>query len=174
MAIIAVVAILGIAYLVFNQSADAQTNDTGVVMSKSDGSLTGATITADPSTWPGSDRIWEICCAIALAEGYNKGTGVVPYDLNNPGDISDGGGTYGSQPHSGSNVTTFPTAEIGWQWLYNKISNMVNGKSATFPASLTWTQVAQKYAGNWQNWLSNVTNYLGVDPNSTPKDYVNG
>lgn len=146
----------------------------GVGMHKSDGSLTGSEITADSNSWPGSDRIWEICSAIATAEGFNGGPGVVPFDLNNPGDLSDGRGEFGSQHHSGSDVTTFPTAELGWQWLYNKIQNIVTGGSSVYPQTLSWSGVAQKWAGDSAAWLHNVTGYLGVDPNSTPADYVNG
>jgi hypothetical protein len=145
-------------------------------MYDSDGSLTGATITGDPSTWPGDDPIWNICCAVAIAEGYNV-SGSVPFDLNNPGDLSpgdeDGQSTCGgAQSHGGSQVIVFCTAEGGWTALYNKFNNIVNGNSSVYPVSWTWTQVAQKYAGNWQAWLNNVTSYLGVDPTSTPAQYV--
>lgn len=172
---IAIIVILGIAaYLLIGSNAAAEANTTGTTFYGSDGSLTGSQITQDAGTWPGDDRIWEICAAIATAEGYQDGPGYVPFDLNNPGDISDGAATFGSQPHSGSNVTTFPTAETGWQWLYNKVSNIVTGKSSTYPASFTWQQVAVLWAGNSSAWLSNVTSYLGVDPLSTPAEYVNG
>jgi hypothetical protein len=127
----------------------------------------------DDSTWPSGDNIWNICHAVAYAEGYNV-AGSVPARLCNPGDLSDGFSQYGGESHSGSNVTHFPDQQTGWQWLYNKWQNIVNGSSTTYPASLTWTQVAQKYAGNWQNWLNNVTSVLGVDPSSTPANYVNG
>ena len=154
-------------------------NETGVNVYKSDGSLTGSTITNDTGTWPGDDKLWQVCAAVALAEGYNKGAGVAPYDLNNPGDLSPGdeSGEQVSMPaqyHGGSNVIVFDTAEGGWRALYAKFQRIVTGKSSTYPATLTWEQIAQKYAGNWQNWLTNITNYLGVDPSSTPKDYVNG
>jgi hypothetical protein len=150
----------------------------GASMYQSDGSLTGSSITSDPSTWPGSDKVWNICEAVALAEGYNQGEGAAPYDLNNPGDLSPGDeagqATCGAaQQHGGSAIILFCTAEEGWTALYTKFNNIVTGKSSTYPSSLTWTQVAQKYAGNWQNWVVNVTNYLGVDPSTTPAQYVN-
>lgn len=143
-------------------------------MYSSDGSITGAPITEDAASWPNSDRVWAICCAIATAEGYNQGAGYVPYDLNNPGDLSDGAQTYGSQHHSGSDVTVFPTAETGWQWLYNKVQNILAGASQVYGQDWTWAQVAATWAGNSRAWLNNVTAYLGVDPNSTPADYVGG
>lgn len=141
-------------------------------MYSSDASITGSEITNDQNSWPSGDQIWTIAQAIALAEGYNDGPGYVPYDLNNPGDISDGSVTYGGQQHSGSSVTTFPTAEVGWQWLYNKLNTISSGGSSVYKPSMTWTQIAQKWAGNWQPWLNNVTSALGVDPNSTFEEYI--
>lgn len=175
MIVAALVVILFIAAVAQSAAADsAAVNDSGMEMYRSDGSLTGATITQDVSTWPGSDNIWNICAAIARAEGFNRGPGYVPYDLNNPGDLSDGARQYGSQPHSGSNVTTFPTAEIGWQWLYDKIQRIVTGKSSTYPKNAPWSSIAVTWAGNSGAWLANVTDYLGVPASSTPADYVNG
>jgi hypothetical protein len=163
------------AILFWSQKASATAEvDTGTSMYSSDGSLTGAPITADRATWPQSDAIWKICCAIAHAEGYDDGDGYVPYDLNNPGDISDGAATFGSQPHSGSNVTTFPTAEVGWQWLHDKVQNIVSGASKVYGQDWTWEQVSQTWAGNSSAWLNNVTSDLGVDPSSTPAQYVSG
>jgi hypothetical protein len=153
-------------------------NNSGVSVYNSDASLTGSLITNDTSTWPGSDKLWNVCAAIALAEGYNLGPGTAPYDLNNPGDLSPGdeGGeqTCGTpQFHDGSAIIAFCTAEGGWEALYYKFNNIVGGRSTIYPASYTWTQVAQKYAGNSSAWVSNVTSYLGVDPSSTPAQYVN-
>jgi hypothetical protein len=155
---------------------------TGVDMSNSDGSLTGSFITANPSTWPGATpnypdaACWNICAAVALAEGYSGGSGVAPYDLNNPGDLSPGDeagqATAGpAQYHGGSNVIVFATAEGGWIALYTKFENIRTGNSAVYPVTYTWAQVAQIYAGNSAAWLSNVTSYLGVDPSSTPAQY---
>lgn len=133
----------------------------------------GSEITSDQSTWPQGDKIWDIARAIAIAEGANV-EGSNPDRLNNPGDISDGASTYGSEAHSGSNVTTFPDKETGWSWLYQKLQNIANGKSHVFSTSMTWTAFAQKYAGDWHNWVANVTRELGVDASSTFGDYING
>jgi hypothetical protein len=148
-------------------------------MYASDGSLTGSPITKEPSTWPSSDKIWNICKAVANAEGYNLGAGTAPFDLNNPGDLSPGdeaGQTTcgAAEWHDGSAIVSFCTAEGGWQALYHKFNNIVQGKSRVYPQSWTWQQVALKYAGNSANWVANVTNYLGVAPGSTPAQYVNG
>lgn len=137
------------------------------------GILTGVamSITNDPSTWPSGDLVWRICQAIAFAEGANV-AGSVPDVLNNPGDISDGAAYFSQEWHSGSNVTKFPTKEIGWSWLYDKVSNAVNGRSSVYLPSMTWNQIAQKWAGDWQSWVNNVTRYLGVNPNSTLSQFT--
>lgn len=174
--VVALVAILGSQASAASGSA-VQSNDTGVQVTQSDQSLTGAAITNDPGTWPGASSqfpnqaCWNICAAVAFAEGYNLGAGTVPYDLNNPGDISDGAKQYAAQSHSGSQVTVFPTAEIGWEWLYNKWANILAGSSAVYSGK-TWAQVAGIWAGNSAAWLKNVTDYLGVDPNDLPASYV--
>lgn len=127
-------------------------------------------ITNDPTTWPSGDSIWEVCHAIATAEGAYK-AGSNPDRLNNPGDLSDGAALFGSEHHSGSDVTKFPSKEIGWQYLYEKIQRIQEGHSKVYSASMTWTQIAQKWAGDWQDWVKNVCNYLGVDQDSTFGDY---
>src|SRR5260370_32854808 len=88
-------------------------------------------ITVDESTWPSGDRVWNVCRAIARAEGANV-QGSNPDRLNNPGDISDGGLKYGFEFHSGSSITKFPDKQTGWVWLYQKISNIVSRKPAEY------------------------------------------
>jgi hypothetical protein len=149
----------------------------------SDASLTGSPITNDPSTWPGlqaaypNASVWDICTAVALAEGYNDGPGVAPYDLNNPGDLSPGdeaGQAVAGPPenHDGSEIIDFATVEAGFIALYVKFFNIASGNSRVYPKTATWAQVAAIYAGDSANWLKNVTNYLGVDPSSTPAQYA--
>src|SRR5258707_6736343 len=128
-------------------------------------------ITFDESTWPSGDRVWNVCRAIARAEGANV-EGDNPDRLTNLGDISDDGITYGFEPHSGSSVTKFPDKETGWQWLYNKIQNaFVLGKSHVYSPSMTWTQLAQKWAANWRPWLDEVSGSLGVAADETVGSY---
>lgn len=121
-------------------------------------------------SWPSGDAAWEVAHAIAIAEGFNV-SGSVPARLHNPGDISDGAVTFGSQPHSGSNVTTFPDDITGWNWLHNKISNIANGSSDVYSPDDTWEQIAEKWAGNSAPWLSIVTTKLGVQPEDRFGDY---
>jgi hypothetical protein len=189
--IVIILAILGVGYATggtMTQTAQSTastgdpTNTTGVVISNSDQSLTGSYITQDSSTWPGASpqypdaACWNICAAVAFAEGYNLGPGAAPYDLNNPGDLSPGDeagqATSGpAQVHDGSSIIAFATAEGGWIALYTKFENIRQGRSKVYPASWTWAQVAAEYAGNSMAWLSNVTSYLGIDPNTTPAAY---
>lgn len=127
-------------------------------------------ITYDESTWPSGDRIWNVCRAIASAEGADV-QGSNPDRLNNPGDISDGFSTYGGEQHSGSNITKFPDKETGWKWLYRKISNISQGNSDVYSVDFTWQQFSQKYAANWQPWLAIVTGRLNVNDTDRFGDY---
>lgn len=127
-------------------------------------------ITNDPNTWPSGDNIWNVARAIAMAEGANV-SGSNPDRLNNPGDISDGYSTYGGEAHSGSNITQFPDKVTGWQHLYNKLKNISNGNSSVYSVDWTWTQFAQKWAGDWQDWVNNVTEILSVSPDDRVGDY---
>lgn len=165
------------------QASGDPTNTTGTANAQSDQSLTGAYITSSPATWPGSTptypdaACWNICAAVAMAEGYNVGPGTAPYDLNNPGDLSPGdeaGQAVAGPPqvHGGSSIINFATAEAGWVALYVKFDNVRHGRSKAYPATWTWVQVATKYAGDSAAWLSNVTSYLGVDQSSTPASYL--
>ena len=125
----------------------------------------------DVSTWPSGDKFWDIAKAIAIAEGYN-----IPNSnsqrLHNPGDLSDGADKYGFEEHSGSRITIFPTDYIGWQWLYNKVKNIYNGNSKVYNGNMTWIEIAQNYAGDWQNWVNNVTKELGVAANDVFSNYI--
>jgi hypothetical protein len=128
------------------------------------------TITHHESTWPTGDKVWNVCRAIARAEGANVQDSN-PDRLNNPGDISDGARLYGSEHHSGSAVTAFPDKVTGWHWLYAKIQRIEEGESHTFSPYDTWAALAHKYAANWVPWLKEVTEYLRVLPDSTVIDY---
>jgi hypothetical protein len=128
-------------------------------------------ITHDPTTWPSGDRLWMICHAVALTEGANVKDSV-PDRLNNPGDISDGLAEFGAACHDGSSVTTFPDKETGWHWLYQKWSNIMAGKSCVYDPNSSWIEIAKHWAGNWSAWADNVTSILGVDPTSTPAQYM--
>lgn len=130
-------------------------------------------VPTDPTTWPSGDRIWDCCRAIAFAEGYNV-AGSVPARLNNPGDLSDGMNEFGSEFHSGSNVTKFPTASTGWAWLYAKLRNTATGQSSVYSGDMSWREIGVKWAGNSAAWSNNVASALGVNVDSSLNDYLNG
>jgi hypothetical protein len=128
----------------------------------------------NPATWPSGNRLWDCCRAIATAEGYDVPNSN-PARLNNPGDISDGLKMFGYEFHSGSHITKFPDANTGWQWLYVKLSNAVNGLSNVYDASMSWREIGAIWAPpNAEIWAANVSSYLGVNPDSSLSDYVNG
>lgn len=163
MNIFVIIVIIIAAMLATAATAKAKTSQTG---------NNRMSITNDRDTWPTGDKIWNIAQAIAIAEGADI-AGSNPDRLNNPGDISDGAKTFGSEFHSGSNVTHFPDKATGWNWLYDKLKNISTNSSSVYSPDMTWTQIAQKWAGNWQAWQENVTHDLGVGTNSTFADYIN-
>lgn len=135
-------------------------------------------ITYDTSTWPSGDRVWDVCRAIAIAEGAND-PGSVPDKYNNPGDLSRGD-EHGQSVAGyvtlgcGEGEIIFSTKQDGWDALYKKISAAASGSSKIYLPSLTWAQVASHYAKNSVNWLANVTKTLGVSASDTLGGYVNG
>lgn len=147
---------------------------------KPSGELTeSAGITPDPATWPRGDRLWDICRAIAHAEGYDRGPGTAPWDLNNPGDLSPGDehgyGTAGpAEFHGGSYIIHFATPADGWNALRLKFFNAANGYSNVYLPDMTWAQIAAKYAGDAANWGRNVAANLGVDLETTLNDTITG
>jgi hypothetical protein len=171
--------ILGLSAIValyFAEQATAQTGGAStmnLVPSTTVTSQNCQPITSDMATWPGdsSDPVWLVCYAIAQAEGANV-AGSAPDRLNNPGDLSDGYSQYGGQFTDGSSVTNFPDKQTGWQWLYSKVYNIKTRKSTAYNPDETWNQIAQSWAGNWQNWVNNVTSILGVKPTDRMGDFL--
>lgn len=132
-------------------------------------------ITNDPSTWPSGDAYWNVCQAIATAEGANVAESA-PDRYNNPGDLSRG--DEHGQPVSGyatlgcgEDEIIFASKQAGWNALRAKIVNAANGNSSSYTPAMTWQQFAQKYAGNSSAWLNNVCTQLGVSPTSTFGSY---
>jgi hypothetical protein len=154
--------------------AKAVPNDDGSNINLSSSDLTawratGVGITTDTNTWPSGDAVWDICRAIAHAEGYD--TNHAALHLNNPGDLSPGDehGYPTSGPaefHDGSNIIHFATAAAGWNALYTKVWNIVNGNSKVYGQDWTVAQIAQEWAGNSVAWANGVAKGLGYsDPN---------
>jgi hypothetical protein len=135
-------------------------------------------ITSNPATWPSGDKVWDVCRAIAFAEGANVAN-TAPDRLNNPGDLSRG--DEHGQPvigyvtlQDGEDAIQFASKEAGWTALYTKMANAAQGLSSVYSPAMTWRQVAQKYAANSAVWLANVTGLLGVSPDSRYGDFFLG
>ena len=133
------------------------------------------TISSDPATWPTGDQVWDVCRAVALAEGANV-AGDAPDRNNNPGDLSKGDEHgqpivgYVTLP-DGEKAIQFANKTAGWEALYTKFNNIRLGISKTFSPSMTWRQIAAKYAGNSAAWVANVTTELGVSPDDSFGSY---
>jgi hypothetical protein len=164
--IAALLGLIGLGFLLWwfsqNQSAAAA-------------AVSGSDDLKTPDTWPGGDRIWDVCRAIAHAEGYDV-VGSAPYKLNNPGDLSPGDehgfSTAGAAEfHGGSYVIHFATPADGWNALYAKFANILDGSSKVYQADWSWQQIGAKYAAD-PNWSANVAATLDVDPVTTLRDYV--
>lgn len=118
-------------------------------------------------------KIQALMVAIASAEGFGT-PGVVPTTHHNPGDLGPGDTGYPGDFHSGSFVSQLPDDQTGWNFLHRKISRIVNGTSSAYSLDMTFTEMAQKYAGDWNNWVNNVTRALGISPASTLRQYFFG
>ena len=102
--------------------------------------------------------------AIAKAEGANP-------SINNPGDLTAGDvpeqNTTGVFNSAG--VVVIDTLENGWQFLMNKLNNIMSGNSRVYSPSMTISQFAQTYTGgdNSSSWASTVAASLGVSTDTT-------
>ncbi len=107
-----------------------------------------------------SDGIKAVAEAFARAgEGFYV-AGSVPARANNPGDLKIGDRGYGTI----GGKTIFATPQDGWNALYRQLVLIRNGKSRNFKPTDTWREVARTWVGtaDFENWLVNVTNRLGV------------
>lgn len=101
--------------------------------------------------------------AIANAEGFNNGSAGTP--LNNPGNIESNG-----------QLNQYGSLEEGWAALESQINKWMNGSSAYAGPNTSINDLAQTYTGgdNPQGWAAAVSQYLGVDPNTTLGQIVRG
>lgn len=175
---IAVMITLVAAYLLF--SADSQSPIASLVDSFSDGGSGGSGIPSSSgagAALPGApiqSKVIQFAQAIAHAEGFGI-PGTVPTRFHNPGDL--GPGDCGSECISstftaGSNVCQLKDDDTGWRLLYAKLQRIFDGRSSVYNVNMTFTQFAQKYAGDWQNWVNNVTRVLGVTPQTTIREWL--
>lgn len=113
-------------------------------------------------------KIQELAKAIAFAEGFGK-PGAVPTTFNNPGDLGPGdlGTSYPAEKKGGSYVSKLPSADVGWQPLYDKLTNIFNARSSVYNPGMTIREMGKKYAGDSESWSKNVASYLGITPDTT-------
>lgn len=100
--------------------------------------------------------------AIANAEGYGQ-PNAIPTLANNPGDLVLGDMGYGTL---GQRITVFPTSQAGYAALNNQIGLMQSGQSSVYSPNETIAQVGQSWANGDTNWANNVSQSLGVSPNT--------
>jgi hypothetical protein len=117
------------------------------------------------------EKVQRFAQAIAKAEGFGK-PGAVPTLSHNPGDLGPGDTGYQGRFTAGSVVSQLPDDETGWQKLRDKLRRIFSGKSTTYSPNMTITEMAQKYAGDWQNWSNNVSADLGVSPDTRISDWL--
>jgi hypothetical protein len=108
--------------------------------------------------------------AIAHAEGFDV-PGSVPQRSNNPGDLFLGNKGFGL---AGNGETVFDSVLDGWNALYNQVVLMLNGQSAHYSPSETFTQIAATYTGgdDADAWAQTVSGALGLTPENTLNDYL--
>lgn len=100
--------------------------------------------------------------AIGFAEGFGI-AGKVPTLANNPGDLSKGDfGDTGKYltAGDGEQVIVYPDAATGWNNLYKKLQNILNGNSRIYEPSMTIYAMGNIYAGSASIWSNSVVTYL--------------
>jgi hypothetical protein len=118
---------------------------------------------------PPNALVGAIANAIATAEGFFTGSGSVPYDQNNPGDLTDYADLYGA---NSSGITIFPTIAAGWNALYEKIENILNGSSQVYSTDMTISELGSEWANDAGEWASNVASSLGISTDTTLGEYA--
>jgi hypothetical protein len=117
-----------------------------------------------PAPTQGIDRF---SSAIAQAEGFYT-PGSIPQRAHNPGDLTQGDfgdtGQYLTAA-GGEQIIVFPNDEAGWNALYAKLLNILNGNSRVYRTDMTIYEMASIWtASDISQWAANVANYLGVSP----------
>jgi hypothetical protein len=118
-------------------------------------------------TSSGNAFIDALANAIANAEGADPAN-------NNPGDLTAGDfdpsnvtGTFNS-----AGVAIVDSLENGWNALYNKLGNILNGQSSVYSSDMSISEFAETYTGgdNAARWAESVASALGVTVDTTLAD----
>lgn len=155
----AVIAILVIALVVAVRSVLAKT--TGP--SGSSGSIGGSIGGTSGSIFEAN--VQRFAEAIAKAEGYGV-PGAIPTVRNNPGNLK--------MPADKGQISTFATAEAGWEALRKQIRLIAAGDSRFYNTSMTLLEMAQIWTGEaaFRNWSRNVARVLQVPESATIGDIL--
>lgn len=110
-----------------------------------------------------SPLVKKIADAIAAAEGYGV-VGARPTRNNNPGDLTYAFG----YPTTGKDgmFPIFATPADGYNALYQQVSEMVNDTSSIYSSDMTIADIGSHYAPGQPDWVTNVSNALGVSPDT--------
>ena len=112
-----------------------------------------------------SPQVYAFAHAIARAEGfYIKGS--IPNRCHNAGDLK-GTKFPGEVGLCKGGHARFANAEYGWQALYAQVEKMTDGTGRVYHPSMTFREVAQKYAGNSKPWVRIITTMLEVTPDES-------
>ena len=110
--------------------------------------------------------------AISHAEGFGE-RHAIPTRYHNPGDIKSlcsyklaGQKSIGKGGH-----IVFKNDAAGWFALKDQIAKMIDGRSKNYNSDMTFKRVARNYASNWRSWLNTVSKELGVEPDTTLREY---
>lgn len=125
----------------------------------------GGSVSTDLPGSPSQQAIFEanvqrFAEAIAKAEGFGK-PGAIPTLRNNPGNLK--------MPKDGGQITTFATAEEGWEALRKQIRLIASGDSRFYNLNMTLVEMAQIWTGEaaFRNWSRNVSISLGMPESAT-------
>jgi hypothetical protein len=143
----------------------------GVIAIVNAESNSGSTDTSNGIPAAPNAVVGSIANAIATAEGFFKGAGSVPFDQNNPGDLTDYASLYGANENG---ITIFPTLAAGWNALYEKIQNILSGSSDVYSPSMTISELGQEWADDAGEWANNVSTALGISSDTTLGEYATG
>lgn len=112
----------------------------------------------------GGDFVSAFANAIAKAEGTSS-------TANNPGSLTAGDvpddsilGVFNS-----AGVVIINTIENGWNFLKNKLQNILDGNSTVYSPDMTISEFANTYTGgdNADGWANTVAGELGVSTDTT-------
>jgi hypothetical protein len=123
---------------------------------------------------PAPERVDSLASAIAHAEGFGV-KGAVPTRYHNPGDIRTSRasahypGQIGVNKHG---YVIFKNDAAGFAALKTNLRLIAVGESKHYDADMSISKLAKVYATGWRLWAKNVSQNIGVTPNTTLRAYL--